>query len=135
MNSPDPEDPIDVLAKVGGFDIAGLTGVFLGAACCRIPVVIDGFISAVSALAASRLCPDAADFMIPSHASKEPGFTCAMKELGKEPMLLMDMRLGEGSGCPLAFYLIDAAITMIEKMATFEEAAIDGTSLVDIRKN
>ena len=97
--------------------------------------MIDGFISALSALAASRLCPDAADFMIPSHASKEPGFACAMKELGKEPMLLMNMRLGEGSGCPLAFHLIDAAITMIEKMATFEEAAIDGTSLVDIRKN
>ena len=135
VNSPDPEDPIDVLAKVGGFDIAGLTGVFLGAAYCRIPVVIDGFISAVSALAAYRLCPDAVQFMIPSHASKEPGFACAMKELGKEPMLLMDMRLGEGSGCPLAFHLIDAAITMIEKMATFEEAAIDGTSLVDIRNN
>ncbi len=135
VNRPDPDDPIDVLTKVGGLDIAGLVGVYLGAAYCRIPVVIDGFISAVAALAAARLCPDAARFMIPSHASTEPGFALAMKELKKEPMLFMDMRLGEGSGCPLAFHLIDSVITMIEEMATFEEASIDGTSLVDIREN
>ena len=135
VNMPDPDDPIDVLTKVGGLDIAGLVGVYLGAAYCRIPVVIDGFISAVAALAAVRLCPDAARFMIPSHASTEPGFALTMKELKKEPMLFMDMRLGEGSGCPLAFHLIDAAIAMTEKMATFREAAIDQSSLVDIRES
>ncbi len=135
VNAPDSNDPIDVLSKVGGFDIAGLTGVYLGAACCRIPVVIDGFISSVAALAAYRLCPLTVDYMIPSHYSKEPGFAYAMKELGIEPMLAMDMRLGEGSGCPLAFHLIDAALAMADGMATFGEAAIDETRLVDIREN
>lgn len=133
FNRPDPRDPIDVISKVGGFDIAGLVGVYLGAAHCRIPVVIDGFISAVAALAARRLCRDAADFMIPSHCSAEPGFACAMSELGKKAMLLMDMRLGEGSGCPLAFHLIDAAMAMVDGMATFDETKIDDTKLVDIR--
>ncbi len=134
VNEPNADDPIDVLSKVGGFDIAGLVGVYLGAAYCRIPVVIDGFISAVAALAASRLCPAAADFMIPSHCSAEPGFSRAMKELGKEPVLFMDMRLGEGSGCPLAFHLIDAALAMVNGMATFKEASVDRTQLVDIRE-
>lgn len=134
VNRPNPQDPVDVLTKVGGFDIAGLVGVYLGAAHCRVPVVIDGFISAVAALAAKRLCPNAADFMIPSHCSAEPGFASAMEELGKEAMLLMDMRLGEGSGCPLAFHLVDAAMAMADGMATFKETAIDETKLVDIRE-
>ena len=134
VNRPDPDDPVDVLSKVGGLDIAGLVGVYLGAARYRIPVVIDGFISAVAALAASRLCPDTTDFMIPSHCSEEPGFLYAMKELGKEPMLFMNMRLGEGSGCPLAFHLIDAALSMVDGMATFEETSIDEKQLVDIRE-
>ena len=134
VNRPDRTDVLDVLSKVGGFDIAGLVGVYLGAAYCRMPVVIDGFISAVAALAASRLCPASADFMIPSHCSAEPGFSRAMKELGKKPVLFMDMRLGEGSGCPLAFHLIDASLAMVNGMATFMEASVDSTQLVDIRE-
>ncbi len=135
VNKPDKDDPIDVVAKVGGFDIAALVGVYLGCAARRLPVVIDGFISAAAALAASRLCPDCADYMITSHASAEPGFTAMMDALGKKPMLMLDMRLGEGSGCPIAFHVIDCALAMINSMATFAEATIDSSEFVDIRED
>ncbi|HWR62003.1 MAG TPA: nicotinate-nucleotide--dimethylbenzimidazole phosphoribosyltransferase [Clostridia bacterium] len=134
VNNPDPVDPIDVLSKVGGFDIAGMTGCFLGAAYHRVPVVIDGFISAAAALAAYRLNPLVKDFMIASHCSREPGYILVAKELGLEPMLNLDMRLGEGSGCPLAFNVIEAAETVISDMATLEEAMIESDFLVDIRE-
>lgn len=134
VNKPDPKDPIDVLAKVGGFDIAGMTGCFLGAAYHRVPVVIDGFISAAAALAASRINPLVKDYMIASHCSKEPGYIIASKELGLEPMLNLDMRLGEGSGCPLAFNVIEAAEAVIANMATLEEASIESDFLIDIRE-
>lgn len=134
INNPDPQDPIDVLSKVGGFDIAGMTGCFLGAAYHRVPVVIDGFISAAAALAAYRINPLVKDFMIASHCSKEPGYILAAKELGLEPMLNLDMRLGEGSGCPLAFNVIEAAAVVISEMATLEEAMIESDFLVDIRE-
>lgn len=135
VNKPDKNDPIDVLAKVGGFDIAGLVGVYLGAAACRKPVVVDGFISAAAALAAVKLCPVASDYMITSHCSAEPGFVAMMDALGKKPMLMLDMRLGEGSGCPMAFHVVDQALAMINHMATFAEATIDSSEFVDIRED
>ena len=132
---PDPADPIDVLSKVGGFDIAAMCGAFLGAASLRLPVVIDGFISAVAALCAYRLNPLCADFMIPSHASREKGYMLAMDDMGLKPMLDLDMRLGEGSGCPIAFEVVAAAQSVIRNMATFEEAAINDDYLAEIRPN
>jgi nicotinate-nucleotide--dimethylbenzimidazole phosphoribosyltransferase len=134
VNRPDPRDPLDVLAKVGGFDLAGLAGCFLGAAYYRIPIVIDGFISAAAALLAARFNPLAREFMIPSHASAEPGFEIVMRELRLEPLLDLGMRLGEGTGCPLAFQIIDAATKVIAEMATFEDAALRDDFLVDIRE-
>ena len=132
---PDPADPMDVLAKVGGFDLAAMCGAFIGAAACRLPVVIDGFISAVAALCAFKLNPLCAHYMIPSHASAEKGYRLAMEAMGLEPMLLMNMRLGEGSGCPIAFEIVAASQSVIRNMATFEEAAIDDGYLEGIRGN
>lgn len=134
VNKPDPKDPIDVLSKVGGFDIAGMTGCFLGAAYHRMPIVVDGFISAAAALAAYRLNPLVKDFLIPSHCSEEPGYELVMKEIGLRPMLDLNMRLGEGSGCPLAFNVIEAAEVIISEMATLEEAMIESEFLIDIRE-
>ncbi|HYF82090.1 MAG TPA: nicotinate-nucleotide--dimethylbenzimidazole phosphoribosyltransferase [Clostridia bacterium] len=134
VNKPDPKDPVDVLSKVGGFDIAGMTGCFLGAAYHRVPIVIDGFISASAALAAFRINPLVKDFMIPSHCSEEPGYKLAMSEIGLKPMLDLNMRLGEGSGCPLAFNIIEAAEVVISEMATLEDAMIGSDFLVDIRE-
>ena len=133
LHQPDPNDPLDVLAKVGGLDVAGMVGCFLGAAWCKVPVVIDGFISAAAALTAYRLNPLVRDYMIPSHLSAEPGYNHIMNELGLSPMLHLNMRLGEGSGCPLAFGIIDAALNMLNTMATFDEAMINRDYLVDIR--
>lgn len=131
---PDPEDPIDVLSKVGGLDIAAMAGVFLGAAEHHIPVVIDGFISIVAALTAYKMCAYARDYMIGSHASFEPGFIRAEEMLGVKAPLNMGMRLGEGSGCPIMFRVIDAALAVMNEMATFEEAAINDSYLDEIRK-
>lgn len=128
-------DVLDVLSKVGGLDLAAMTGVFLGAALCRIPVVIDGFISAAAALCAARLCPDAREFMFSSHRSCEAGYSAAMAELQLTPMLDLDMRLGEGSGCPLAFEIISAAAAVMSGMASFEGAGIDDGYLEEIRRN
>lgn len=133
INQPDPNDPLDVLSKVGGFDLAGLTGCFLGAAYQRIPIVIDGFISAVAALLAYKLQPLSRGFMIPSHLSAEPGFNLVMRELGLDPLFSLEMRLGEGTGCPFTFYLVDAAVKIVAEMATFETAALRDDYLVDIR--
>lgn len=134
MHHPNPQDPIDVLAKVGGFDIAGMVGAFLGAAYCRMPVVIDGIISAAAALVAQRLCANATHYMVPSHKSDEPGYAPAMRALSLSPYFHLDMRLGEGTGCPFAFLLIDAANRVIRDMATFAETSMDDGALVDIRK-
>ena len=112
MDKIDKEDPIDVLAKVGGLDIAGMTGIFLGCAKNRIPVVIDGFISAVAALLAFKLCKNVRDYMIPSHMSEEPGMKYIMKELGLESSLYMNMKLGEGSGAVMMFPVIDGAVNI-----------------------
>lgn len=125
LNKPIKEDPIDVLHKVGGFDIAGMVGLYLGAAYYRIPIVIDGFISAVAALAAYKINPFTKDFMFPSHISKEKGYNIAINEIGLDPILNLGMRLGEGSGCPLAFNIIEAATVVMNNMATFEEGNVD----------
>lgn len=133
VNKPDKDDVIDVLSKVGGFDIAALCGCFLGAGISRVPIVIDGFISAAAALCAYRLNPLVRDYIFPSHLSAEPGAQYAMKELNLEPMLNLEMRLGEGSGCPLAFNVIEAALYTINNMETFEGADIDSSNYIDIR--
>lgn len=123
-NRPDADDPLDVLAKVGGLEIAGLTGVILGAAARRCPVVIDGFISTVAALLAVRLKPEAAGYLIASHVSHEQGHRALLQELGLNPMLELDMRLGEGTGGVLALHLVDAACRIVAEMATFESAGV-----------
>lgn len=132
-HKPNPDDPIDVLSKVGGLDICAMAGVFLGAAEHRIPVVIDGFISVVAALTAARICPVAKDYFVASHASFEPGYLLAINELGLEAPLLLKMRLGEGSGCPIMFRVLDAAYAIMNEMATFEEASINDSYLDEIR--
>ena len=134
VNQPDKNDVVDVLAKVGGFDIAAMCGAFLGCAATRRPVVIDGFISAVAALCACKLCPNAAQYFVPSHASYEIGYKLAMDAMGLQPLFLLDMRLGEGSGCPLAFEVLSAACAVINDMATFDQAGIDDGYLDEIRE-
>ena len=134
VNAPDQKDVVDVLAKVGGFDIAAMCGAFIGCAATRKPVVIDGFISAVAALCAYKLCPNAVHYFIPSHASYEIGYKLAMDAMNLEPLFLLGMRLGEGSGCPLAFQILDAACAVINDMATFEQAGIDDGYLDEIRE-
>lgn len=134
VNRPDKTDAVDVLMKVGGFDIAAMCGAFLGAAATHRPVVIDGFISAVAALCAVRLCSNAQGYLVPSHASYEIGYKLAMEAMGLQPMLLLGMRLGEGSGCPLAFEILNAACAIINNMATFDQAGIDDGYLDEIRE-
>ena len=134
INDPDKNDVVDVLAKVGGFDIAAMCGAFLGCAAARKPVVIDGFISAVAALCAYKLCPNSVQYFVPSHASYEIGYKLAMDAMGLEPLFLLGMRLGEGSGCPLAFEILDAACAVINDMATFDQAGIDDSYLDEIRQ-
>lgn len=130
----DPADVTDILAKVGGFDICAMTGAFFGAAYYRIPVVIDGYISAVAALCAYRLAPKAVNFMFGSHQSKEKGYLIAMDALGVKPYFNLGMRLGEGSGCPISFKIIETACAAMNGMATFAEGAIDADYLEEGKK-
>ena len=134
INHPDKDDVIDVMAKLGGFDIAAMCGAFLGAAATRRPAVIDGFISAVAAMCAYKLCPEVRGYFIPSHASYEIGYKLAMDAMDLEPLFMLGMRLGEGSGCPLAFEMLDAACAIINDMATFDQAGIDDGYLDEIRQ-
>ena len=134
VNRPNRDDVIDVLAKVGGFDLAAMCGAFLGAAASRRAAVIDGFISAVAALCAVRLCPLVRGYLIPSHASFEIGYRLAMEELALRPLFDLGMRLGEGSGCPLAFQVLDAACAVMNNMASFDEAGINDDYLDEIRQ-
>ncbi len=127
-------ETVDLLATLGGYDICAMAGAYIGAAANRMPVVIDGLISVVAALAASRLAPGAADYMFASHRSAEPGYDAAIRALGLTPFLDLGMRLGEGSGCPLAFQVLRAACAVMDDMATFEEAAINDDYLEEIRK-
>ena len=124
VNQPDPEDALDALAKVGGFEIGGIAGLILGAASVRKPVLIDGFISAAGALVAHGLCPVAAEYMIAAHRSMEQGHRVALDHLGKRPLLDLDLRLGEGTGAALAMTLVEAAFRVLTEVATFEEAAV-----------
>jgi nicotinate-nucleotide--dimethylbenzimidazole phosphoribosyltransferase len=126
VNEPDRLDPIDVLAKVGGLDIAGMTGVFLGGAAHRIPVVMDGFISAAAALAAVRLCHECVDYILPSHVSIEVGHQVVLDELGLVPLFDLQMRLGEGTGAALSMSIIEASARILSEMATFESAGVAG---------
>ena len=134
VNQPDKQDVIDVLSKVGGFDLAAMCGAFIGCAATHRPVVIDGFISAVAALCAYKLCPNAVHYFIPSHASYEIGYQLAMNAMNLEPIFLLGMRLGEGSGCPLTFEILSAACAVINDMATFDEAGINDDYLEEIRQ-
>lgn len=121
---PDPSDPIDVLAKVGGYEIAGLVGVILGAAAHRRPVVIDGFISTTAALLATELCPTVRDYLVAAHHSVEVGHRVVLERLDLRPLLDLSLRLGEGTGAVLAMSLIDAATAILDEMATFAEAGV-----------
>ena len=125
VNRPDPSDVLDVLHKVGGLDIAGLAGVFLGGALCHTPVLVDGFISSVAALVAARLCPACKDYMLGSHASEEPASRLVLSELGLRPFLYAGMRLGEGTGAVAVMPLLDMGLAVYREMATFEDTNIE----------
>ena len=125
VNRPDPSDPLDVLHKVGGLDLAGLAGVFLGGAMCHVPVLVDGFISSVAALIAARICPACKDYMLGSHASDEPASKLVLAELGLEPFLYAGMRLGEGTGAVAVMPLLDMGLAVYREMATFEAVDIE----------
>ena len=134
VNKPDANDPIDVLCKVGGLDIAGLCGCFLGAAYERMPIVMDGVISAAAALCAYRLNPLVKDYIFPSHVSMEEGSRATLKEMGLQSMVSLNMRLGEGSGCPFTFKIADMALFTLWNMASFNESGISKDDYVDIRE-
>jgi nicotinate-nucleotide--dimethylbenzimidazole phosphoribosyltransferase len=124
VNKPEASQPLEVLAKVGGFEIGGLAGVILGAASNRIPVVIDGFISGAAALIAAGLCPQAKDYMIAGHCSVEPGHKILLQHLGLKPLLDLEMRLGEGTGAAMAMSIAETSVRILNEMATFAEAGV-----------
>lgn len=128
LNQPNPKEPIDVLAKVGGLEIAALAGLILGAAAQRIPVVIDGFISSAAALVSWKIAPRSIGYMIASHCSAEMAHRKLLQYIGLKPVLELKMRLGEGTGAVLAFPLIEAAVKIVKEMATFESAGIAGAN-------
>ncbi len=124
LNVPDRNNPLDVLAKVGGLEIGGIAGLILGAASLRRPVVVDGFISTAGALIAASLAPESAHYMILAHRSAEPGHPAMTDILGKTPLLDLGMRLGEGTGAALSMHLLDAAAAILKEMATFQSANV-----------
>ena len=124
LNKPDPDDPIDILSKVGGFEIGGISGIILGCAKNRIPVVIDGFISGAGALIAYKLNQLAKNYMIPSHLSVEKGHKILLDYIGLKPLLNLDLRLGEGTGAALGISLVEASIKILNEMASFEKAGV-----------
>jgi nicotinate-nucleotide--dimethylbenzimidazole phosphoribosyltransferase len=124
VNRPDARDALDVLSKVGGFEIGGLAGVMLGAAAHRIPVMIDGFISGAAALIATGLCPQLKHYLIASHVSVEPGHQAILRHMGLRPLLDLDLRLGEGTGAALGISLAEASVRLLAEMATFGEAGV-----------
>lgn len=134
QNSPNPKNALDVVKKVGGFDIAGLLGCFIGAAYFKIPIIIDGVISIAAALAAYCLNPLIKDYMIPSHFSEEAGYKIAAETIGIKPYFCFNMRLGEGSGCPFTFYITEAATRIMRDMVSFEEGNVDKSNYIDIRE-
>ncbi|AET68049.1 nicotinate-nucleotide--dimethylbenzimidazole phosphoribosyltransferase [Desulfosporosinus orientis DSM 765] len=126
INKPDGKDALDVLAKVGGFEIAGIAGLILGAAYYRVPVVVDGLISSAGALVAKNLAPDTVDYMIAAHQSMEPGHQYMLEVLGLKPILNLNLRLGEGTGAALAMNIVETASRVIYKMLTFTDAGVTG---------
>jgi len=124
INRPDPRDGLDVLAKVGGYEIGGLAGVIIGGAKRRLPVVLDGFISGAAALIACSIAPQARDYLIASHQSVEVGHQAILKHLGLKPLLNLDLRLGEGTGAALGIFLAQAAAALLNEMATFTQAGV-----------
>jgi len=124
LNRPDPDDVLDVLAKVGGFEIGGIAGLIIGAAAAKKPVLVDGFISTAGALIAAHLSPVSREYMIASHRSVEQGHRIALDALKKNPLLDLDLRLGEGTGAAIAMHLVEAAVRILTEVATFEEAAV-----------
>jgi nicotinate-nucleotide--dimethylbenzimidazole phosphoribosyltransferase len=124
INRPDPKQPLDILAKVGGFEIGGLAGVMLGAAAHRIPVVIDGFISGAAALIATGLVPELKDYLIAAHLSAEPGHRVMLEYLGLKPLLNLEMRLGEGTGAALGIFLAETSAKVLAEMTTFAKAGV-----------
>mgnify|MGYP004463847695 CR=1 FL=1 len=125
LNNPDSSDPLDVLSKVGGFDIAGMTGVFLGGAAHHLPVIMDGFISCVAALLAVRLCPQTADYILASHVSKEPAAHLILNKMGKEAVIHADMCLGEGTGAITLIPILDLAAEVYHSMSTFDDIHVE----------
>ena len=124
INRPDPSDGVDVLSRVGGFEIGGIAGLILGAASLMRPVLVDGFISTAGALIAYTLAPAAGDYMIASHCSAETGHRSVLDHLGKRPLLDLDLRLGEGTGAALAMPLVESAARLLTEVKTFEEASV-----------
>ncbi len=124
INRPNPKDAMDVLSKVGGFEIGGIVGLILAGARNRIPVVIDGFISGAAALIATSLSPEATPYLIASHQSAEPGHQKILEHLGLNPLLNLNMRLGEGTGAALGIFLVEASLRILNEMATFAEAGV-----------
>jgi nicotinate-nucleotide--dimethylbenzimidazole phosphoribosyltransferase len=120
----DPSDPIEVLAALGGFELALLCGLVLGSAANGLVVVLDGFITSASALVAARLAPDAVDALVAAHLSPEPGHRLLLDALGLEPLLDLRLRLGEGSGAALALPLVAASLAILDEMATFNAAGV-----------
>jgi nicotinate-nucleotide--dimethylbenzimidazole phosphoribosyltransferase len=120
----DPGKPLDVLARVGGLEIAALVGLILGAAARRVVVVVDGFIATAAALVAAELCPAVRGYLVAAHRSVEIGHQAALQQLELEPLVALDLRLGEGSGAALVLPILDAALALLDEMATFEEAGI-----------
>jgi nicotinate-nucleotide--dimethylbenzimidazole phosphoribosyltransferase len=124
LNRPDPSQPLDVVAKVGGLEIAGLVGLVIGASARRKVVIVDGFIATAAALLAVELCPATRSYLIAAHRSVEVGHRAALERLELEPLFALDLRLGEGSGAALALPIVDAALAILAEMATFEEAGV-----------
>lgn len=128
VNQPDTSDALDVLAKVGGLEIAAIAGSILQAAASNVPIIVDGFISTAGALIAAKLAPKSTAYMIPSHGSVEIGHRKALAALGLDPVLNLNMRLGEGTGAAITFYLVEAALHILEEMATFADAGVSEKS-------
>lgn len=124
INKPDPKDPIDILSKLGGFEIGGIAGIIIAASCYRIPVVIDGFISGAASLISMLISPKVKSFLIASHQSAEPGHKIILDHLGLKPLLNLDLRLGEGTGSALGIFLAEASLKILNEMATFSEAGV-----------
>jgi nicotinate-nucleotide--dimethylbenzimidazole phosphoribosyltransferase len=134
VNKPNPKDPLDVLSKVGGFEIGGLVGIMLAGAAYRMPVVIDGFISGAAALIAVGLSPQARDYLIAAHLSAEAGHELLLQFLGMKPLLNLNMRLGEGTGAVIGIFLADAAARTISQMATFSQAGVSEAKPLEPQK-